>query len=113
VNRRVGARVAFDAHEVVAMRNWLCGLCVAVALPVSGGDRMTMTVTPAQALAPSPLRVRVRIEPSAENRSLTVSADSGGFYRSSEIPLDGNARRRRSNSNSEVFRKAPMTSSAS
>ena len=50
---------------------------------------MTMTVTPAQALAPSPLRVRVRIEPSAENRSLTVSADSGGFYRSSEIQLDG------------------------
>jgi len=71
------------------MRLWLCGVCVAVALPVSGGEGMTMTVTPAQALAPSPLRVRVRIEPSGENRSLTVSADSGGFYRSSEIPLDG------------------------
>ena len=71
------------------MRIWLCGLCMAVALPVNGGDRMTMTVTPAQALAPSPLRVRVRIEPSTENRSLTVSADSGGFYRSSEIQLDG------------------------
>jgi hypothetical protein len=50
---------------------------------------MTMTVTPAQALAPSPLRVRVRIEPSAENRALVVSANSSGFYRSSEIQLDG------------------------
>jgi hypothetical protein len=60
-----------------------------VALPVSGGDRVTMTVTPAQAFAPSPLRVRVRIEPDTENRSLTVTADSGDFYRSSEIPLEG------------------------
>ena len=71
------------------MRLWLCGMCVAVALPVSGGERMTMTVTPAAALAPSPLRVRVRIEPSDENRSLMVSADSGEFYRSSEIQLNG------------------------
>lgn len=71
------------------MRLWLCGMCVAVALPVSGGERMTMTVTPAAALAPSPLRVRVRIEPSDENRSLLVAADSGQFYRSSEIQLNG------------------------
>jgi hypothetical protein len=79
----------FEAGEGLIMRMWLCGLCVAVALPVSGGDRMTMTVTPAQAFAPSPLRVRVRIEPSAENRTLTITADSAGFYRSSEIPLEG------------------------
>ena len=71
------------------MRIWLCGLCVAVALPVGASDRMTIRVTPAQALAPSPLRVRVRIEPSAQNRSLTVTADSGEFFRSSEVPLDG------------------------
>jgi hypothetical protein len=71
------------------MRIWLCGLCMAVALPVSGGDQMSMTVTPAQAFAPSPLRVRVRVEPHAENRSLTIVADSGNFYRSSEIPLEG------------------------
>ena len=74
------------------MRIWLCGLCVAVALPVSGGDRMAMVVTPAYALAPSPLRVRIRIEPSAENRSLMVSADSVEFYRGSEIPLEGGTR---------------------
>jgi hypothetical protein len=85
----VGAPVAFEAGEGVGMRIWLCGLCVAVAMPVGGGDRMTMTVTPEQGFAPSPLRVRVRIEPSAENRSLTVTADSGEFYRSSEIQLEG------------------------
>src|SRR4051812_18838002 len=73
----------------VSIRIWLCGLCMAVAVPVSGGDQMTMTVTPAQAFAPSPLRVRVKVEPDVENRSLTVTADSGDFYRSSEIPLEG------------------------
>jgi len=71
------------------MRIWLCGLCVAVALPVSGGERMTMTVTPAQAHAPSPLRMRIRIEPSDENRLLTVTADSGEFFRSSDVQLEG------------------------
>jgi hypothetical protein len=62
---------------------------MAVTLPVAGGDRMAMTVTPAQGFAPSPLRVRVTIEPGAENRSLIVTADSGAFFRSSEIPLEG------------------------
>jgi len=71
------------------IRWWLCGLLVVVALPVAGGDRMTMKVSPAQAFAPSLLRVRVRIEPEADNRSLTVTVDSGEFYRSSEMPLDG------------------------
>jgi hypothetical protein len=68
---------------------WIC-LCLAVAaLPVDGRDRLAMTVQPAQSFAPSFLRVRVKIEPSAENRWLEVIADSDGFYRSSEIPLDG------------------------
>ena len=71
------------------MKFWLCGLCMAVAWPVNGGEQMTMTVTPRQGFAPSPLRIRVHIEPSAENRSLTIATDSGEFYRSSEIPLEG------------------------
>jgi hypothetical protein len=68
---------------------WSCGLLAVVALPVAGGDRIAIKVSPAQALAPSMLRVLVRIEPDVENRSLTVSVDSGDFYRSSEIQLDG------------------------
>jgi hypothetical protein len=88
-SRGRGALVASDRRGDVVMKFWLCGLCVAVALPVSGGDRLTMTVSPAQAFAPAPLRIRVWIEPSAENRSLTVTTDSGEFYRSSEMPLEG------------------------
>ena len=73
------------------MRNamLICGFLALVALPVDGGERLRMTVSPAQSFAPSFLRVRVRIEPSVENRSLEVIADSGGFYRSSEVQLEG------------------------
>jgi hypothetical protein len=90
-DRCVGARVALDVGGGLIMRIgwWICALLVVVAWPVAGGDRMTMKVSPAQAFAPSVLRVRVRIEPDVDNRSLTVTADSGGFFRSSEIPLEG------------------------
>ena len=58
-------------------------------LPVNGGDQLRLAVSPAQSFAPSNLRVRVRIEPNILNRKLAVIADSGDFYRSSEIQLDG------------------------
>jgi hypothetical protein len=40
-------------------------------------------------MAPATIRVRLVVEPSADNRALNVIADSGGYYRSSEIQLDG------------------------
>jgi len=50
---------------------------------------MSMKVSPRQALAPVNLRVSVRVEPNADNRVLTIVADSPEFYRSSQIPLEG------------------------
>jgi hypothetical protein len=35
------------------------------------------------------VRVRVHLTPNADNRGLELSADSGGYYRSSWIQLDG------------------------
>ncbi len=40
-------------------------------------------------MAPATIRVRVGVEPDADNRVLNVIADSGAYYRSSEIQLDG------------------------
>jgi hypothetical protein len=75
----------------MAMRKglWICGFLAFVALPVDGGDRLTMRVSPARSFAPSHLRVQVRVEPSIGNRWLEVIADSEDFYRSSEVQLDG------------------------
>ena len=69
----------------------MCGVLALVALPVDAGDQLKIAVSPAQSFAPALLRVRVRIEPSVDNRSLEVIADSGGFYRSSEIQLEGDS----------------------
>jgi hypothetical protein len=72
----------------------ICGLLVSTVLPVDGGDKLNLAATPAKSLAPSTVTVRVRIEPNADNRALTVVVDSGQFYRSSDIPLNGEAAQR-------------------
>lgn len=70
-------------------------LCVAtsIALGVASGDatesRLRIEVTPRVSAAPAVVRVRAIVTPDAENRSLQIVADSGGFYRSSMVPLDG------------------------
>jgi len=58
-------------------------------LPVSGDQRLSVNVAPAGSFAPANLRVRVRIDPSLDNRSLVIVADGENFYRSSEMPLQG------------------------
>ena len=52
-------------------------------------EKLTLRVTPNVSSAPSTVTVRVYVEPDADNRRLRVEADSGSFYRSSEIQLDG------------------------
>jgi hypothetical protein len=55
----------------------------------SAQDDLSIRVTPRQAFAPVNLRIVATISPSADNRSLVIVADSGEFYRSSQIPLEG------------------------
>src|SRR6266705_1428613 len=72
-----GPRVAsFKQRRDVAMRTvfGICGLMVLTVLPVDGGEPLRLAVTPAQSFAPATVRIRARIEPSAENRTLTVVA---------------------------------------
>jgi hypothetical protein len=71
---------------------WAAVVVGVLGLPGRGlgaGERLTMVVTPARSIAPATIRVRVRVEPAASNRVLNVVADSGDYYRSSEIQLDG------------------------
>jgi hypothetical protein len=74
---------------MLSRRTWFAALLLAAALPLEANQAITMTVSPRHSLAPTNLSVRLRIEPDADNRVLQVVADSGGFYRSSEISLDG------------------------
>jgi len=61
---------------------------------IEAGPRVAIRVSPAVAFAPAILTVRTTVEPSDENRLLTIEVDSSTYRRTSEIPLEGkNAQR--------------------
>ena len=72
----------------------LFGLSV-LAGPLDAGVALTMEA-PAVMLAPGHLVVHTLVEPDAANRAVQVVAESSDFYRSSEVPLDGDSAPRRS-----------------
>jgi len=67
----------------------ICGLIGLTVLPANAHEPLTLAVSPAVAFAPATVRIRARIEPSADNRFLTIVADGPDFYRSSDVQLDG------------------------
>jgi hypothetical protein len=69
----------------------LCGMLILLTMPsgARSGERLAMHVSPAVAFAPADLIVRTMIESSEANRAIEIVAESEDFYRSSEIPLDG------------------------
>jgi hypothetical protein len=66
-------------------------MLVLMVMPIGarGGNRLNMRVTPTVAFAPADLTVRATVEASASNRAIEIIAESEDFYRSSEMPLDG------------------------
>jgi hypothetical protein len=74
------------------MRNcrfWFAAALLTLAFPADAGESITIAVSPRRSIGPTNLTVLLRVEPNAENRTLEVAADSGDFYRSSQIHLDG------------------------
>ena len=73
------------------MRILILALAV-LSLAVSSagaGDRIAVRVSPRLAFAPADLTVRAILEPHPDNRVMEIVAESEDFYRSSEIPLEG------------------------
>ena len=52
-------------------------------------DELTLRLTPRFASAPGYLRSMIRVAPNASNRVLRLEIDSDGYYRSSDIALEG------------------------
>jgi hypothetical protein len=69
----------------------LCGVLVLVAMPAGTrtSERLVMRVSPSVAFAPADLVVSTTIDSNASNRAIEIIAESADFYRSSEVPLDG------------------------
>ncbi|RPJ58573.1 MAG: hypothetical protein EHM24_28600 [Acidobacteria bacterium] len=52
-------------------------------------DTVGLRVNPSISLAPATVRVVVTVEPDSKNRELVLEADSGLFFTSSTVQLDG------------------------
>ena len=52
-------------------------------------EKLTLRVSPNVSSAPSTVIVKATVTRDAGNRSLFIEAESGAFYRSSEVQLDG------------------------
>ena len=71
-------------------------LVIAACLLLGGAvspakELVSVRVSPNVSVAPATIRVIVTVEPDANNRQLLVQADSGEFYTSSTIQLDGSS----------------------
>jgi hypothetical protein len=64
-------------------------LFLSSALSINANETLTIAVSPVQSFAPTILTIRVHVEPDAGNRALEVVAESGDYYRSSRIQLEG------------------------
>ena len=52
-------------------------------------EKLTLRVTPHVSAAPSTVVVKATVTRNADNRWLSIEAESGTFYRSSQVQLDG------------------------
>jgi hypothetical protein len=63
-----------------------------LVVPTARGEEPpSVRVTPQFCLEGCDIRVTVRIQPDAQNRLLTIEADSAVYFRSSEIQLSGDS----------------------
>jgi len=66
----------------------LCCLTLC-AKPLGSAQPLTVKVSPSMTFAPGFVRVEARVERDAGNRAVRIIAESEDFYRSSDIPVDG------------------------
>jgi hypothetical protein len=71
----------------------LAAVTVVGLLAASGetgaSEKLSLRVTPNVSNAPSTVVIKATVAPNAGNRWLHIEADSGAFYRSSAVQLDG------------------------
>ena len=73
-----------SAFIFIAAMAFLCGV------PGQAADnRLRIEVSPRISQAPAEVRIRAIVAPNADNRGLRVIADSGEFFRSSYLTLEG------------------------
>jgi hypothetical protein len=88
-NRGAMEAAEADGEKSMNVRACVCGVAVMTTTVVGAKEPLSMRVSPAMSFAPANLVIRTRLEPDADNRAMEIVAESGEFYRSSAIQLDG------------------------
>ena len=68
---------------------WVCALLMMTTTVAGAKEPLSMRVSPAMSFAPADLVIRTRLEPDVGNRGMEVIAESGDYYRSSAVQLEG------------------------
>ncbi len=68
---------------------WGCALAIMTTTVAGAKEPLSMHVSPAMSFAPANLLIRTRGVPDVDNRAMEVIAESGDFYGSSAIQLEG------------------------
>jgi hypothetical protein len=83
-------RASTYGHRTTALTGAILLSAIAMSAPARATDAaLAISVIPAKAFAPATVQAFVRVARHAENRLLRVTLDSGSFYRSSDLPLQG------------------------
>jgi hypothetical protein len=68
----------------------LCvGMAALATVPGGAQAHVDMRVSPAFAMEPALLKIQYVVEPHSDNRVIVITVESGEFFRSSEVHLDG------------------------
>ena len=78
-----------DGERSMSTQAWICALAMVTTAAAGAKENLSMRVSPTISFAPANLVIQTRLEPDAANRGIEVIAESGDFYRSSEIQLEG------------------------
>jgi hypothetical protein len=76
-------------EDAMNARSLILGMTVAATTVAGANQPLAVKVSPAVSFAPANLIIRTSVDPDAYNRSLEVVAESGDFYRSSTVMLEG------------------------
>jgi hypothetical protein len=76
-------------EDAMNARSLILGMTVAATTAAGANQPLAVKVSPAVSFAPANLIIRTSVDPDAYNRSLEVVAESGEFYRSSTVMLEG------------------------
>jgi hypothetical protein len=76
-------------EDAMNARYLILGMTLAATAAANANQPLVVKVSPAVSFAPANLIIRTNVDPDADNRSLEVVAESGDFYRSSAVTLDG------------------------